>query len=85
MLEPVDSLLQTSTRLGDGAAKLTSGSATAARAMAGLPQTVASMKDWDKKRRGATERRRRARRPSLGITRLPPPRRIRAIRRMFSP
>jgi hypothetical protein len=45
VLEPVDSLLPTSTRLGDGAAKLTSGSTTAARARAGLPQTVASMKD----------------------------------------
>ena len=45
VLQPVDSLVQTSTRLGDGAAKLTSGSSTAARAMAGLPQTVTSMKD----------------------------------------
>jgi RND superfamily putative drug exporter len=43
ILKPVDSLVQDSTRLGDGAAKLTSGSTTAARAMAGLPQAVSSM------------------------------------------
>ncbi len=54
VLQPVDSLLQTSTRLDDGAAKLTSGSTTAARAMAGLPQTVASMKDALGQARSAT-------------------------------
>lgn len=43
LLKPVDSLMQDSARLGDGAAKLTSGSTTAARAMADLPQTVTSM------------------------------------------
>ena len=45
VLQPVDSLVQTSTRLDAGTAKLTSGSRTAATAMAGLPQSVASMKD----------------------------------------
>ncbi|MCV7103635.1 MMPL/RND family transporter [Mycobacterium palustre] len=44
VLQPVDTLVQTSTRLGDGAAKLTSGSTTAAAAIAGLPQSVGSMK-----------------------------------------
>jgi RND superfamily putative drug exporter len=54
VLEPVDSLLQNSTRLGAGAAKLTSGSTTAATAMAGLPQTVMSMKDALGRARSAT-------------------------------
>ncbi|OBG28787.1 RND family transporter [Mycobacterium sp. 852002-51057_SCH5723018] len=54
VLQPVDTLVQTSTRLGDGAAKLTSGSTTAARAMAGLPQSVASMKDALAQARSAT-------------------------------
>jgi putative drug exporter of the RND superfamily len=45
VLEPVDTLMRTSTQLDDGATKLTSGSNTAATAMAGLPQSVASMKD----------------------------------------
>jgi RND superfamily putative drug exporter len=53
-VEPVDGLLQTSTRLGDGAAKLTSGSTTAASAMADLPQTVAAMKDALAQARSAT-------------------------------
>lgn len=44
VLQPVDSLVQDSTRIGDGAAKLTTGSTAAASAMAGLPQTVTSMK-----------------------------------------
>ncbi|WP_264991114.1 efflux RND transporter permease subunit, partial [Mycobacterium kiyosense] len=43
VLEPIDGLLQTSTRIGDGAAKLTRGSTTAADALAGLPQSVAAM------------------------------------------
>jgi putative drug exporter of the RND superfamily len=54
LLEPVDTLLQTSTRLGDGAAKLTGGSTTAARAMAGLPQAVTSMNDALAQARSAT-------------------------------
>lgn len=54
VLQPVDSLVQTSTRLGAGAAKLTSGSSTAATAMAGLPQSVASMKDALGQARSAT-------------------------------
>ena len=45
VLQPVDSLVQTSTRLGDDAAKLTRGSSAAATAISGLPQTVTSMKD----------------------------------------
>ncbi|MGD1172568.1 RND family transporter [Mycobacterium seoulense] len=45
VLQPVDSLVQTSARLDAGAAELTSGSSTAATAMAALPQSVASMKD----------------------------------------
>ncbi len=54
VIQPVDGLVQTSTRLSDGAAKLTSGSTTAARAMAGLPQSVASMKDALGQARSAT-------------------------------
>jgi putative drug exporter of the RND superfamily len=54
VLEPVDSLRQTSTQLDDGAAKLTSGSTTAARAMAGLPQSVTSMRDALGQARSAT-------------------------------
>ncbi len=54
VLQPVDTLVQTSTRLDDGATKLTSGSSTAARAMAGLPQSVASMKDELGQARSAT-------------------------------
>lgn len=45
VLRPVDSLVQTSTQLSAGAAKLTSGSSTAATAMSNLPQRVASMND----------------------------------------
>lgn len=45
VLQPVDSLVQTSTQLSAGAAKLTSGSSTAASAMSNVPQSVASMKD----------------------------------------
>ncbi|MGZ4526576.1 MAG: MMPL/RND family transporter [Mycobacterium sp.] len=55
VLEPVDSLVQTSTRLGAGAAKLTSGSSTAATAMASLPQSVTSMKDALGQARSATQ------------------------------
>jgi putative drug exporter of the RND superfamily len=54
VLEPVDTLQQTTTRLGDGAAKLTGGSTTAARAMAGLPQAVTSMNDALAQARSAT-------------------------------
>lgn len=54
VLQPVDSLVQTSTRLGSGAAKLTSGSSTAATAMATLPQSVTSMKDALGQARSAT-------------------------------
>ncbi|TAM71801.1 RND family transporter [Mycobacterium sp.] len=54
VLQPVDSLVQTSTRLGAGAAKLTSGSSTAATAMAGLPQSVIAMKDALGQARSAT-------------------------------
>lgn len=54
VLQPVDSLVQTSTRLGSGAAKLTTGSSTAATAMAALPQSVASMKDALGQARSAT-------------------------------
>jgi len=54
VLEPVDGLLQTSAHLGDGAAKLTSGSNTAATAMASLPQVVASMNSALTQARSAT-------------------------------
>ncbi len=54
VLEPVDTLVQTSTRLGDGATKLTSGLSTAAKAMAELPRSVASMKDALGQARSAT-------------------------------
>lgn len=54
VLQPVDSLVQTSTRLDAGATKLTSGSSTAAAAMAGLPQSVAAMKDALGQARSAT-------------------------------
>jgi putative drug exporter of the RND superfamily len=54
VLEPVDGLLQTSTRLGDGAAKLTGGSHTAANALAGMPQAVASMDSALAQARSAT-------------------------------
>lgn len=54
VLQPVDNLVQTSTRLDVGAAKLTSGSSTAATAMAGLPQSVAAMKDALGQARSAT-------------------------------
>jgi RND superfamily putative drug exporter len=54
VLAPVDNLMRTSSQLGDGAAKLTSGSNTAARAMAGLPQSVTSMKDALGQARSAT-------------------------------
>lgn len=62
VLRPVDNLVQSSTRLGDGAAKLTAGSSTAARAMTGLPQTVATMKDALAQARSATHE-------LLGLTR----------------
>lgn len=54
VLQPVDSLVQTSSRLDAGAVKLTSGSNTAAAAMASLPQSVASMKDALTQARSAT-------------------------------
>jgi putative drug exporter of the RND superfamily len=54
VLEPVDSLVQNSTQLGQGAAKLTNGSTAAARAMAGLPQSVATMRDALGQARSAT-------------------------------
>lgn len=54
VLQPVDSLVQTSTRLDAGATKLTSGSSAAAAAMAGLPQSVAAMKDALGQARSAT-------------------------------
>lgn len=54
VLQPVDSLVQTSARLDAGAAKLTSGSNTAAAAIAGLPQSVTSMKDALARARSAT-------------------------------
>jgi RND superfamily putative drug exporter len=54
VLQPVDSLVQTSTQLGAGTAKLTSGSTTAASAMASLPQSVISMKDALGQARSAT-------------------------------
>ncbi|WP_297847575.1 RND family transporter [Mycobacterium sp.] len=54
VLQPVDNLVQTSTRLDVGVAKLTSGSSTAATAMAGLPQSVAAMKDALGQARSAT-------------------------------
>ncbi len=55
VLQPVDNLAQTTTSLGDGAAKLTSGSTTAARAMAGLPQAVTRMNDALAQARSATQ------------------------------
>lgn len=61
VLEPVDGLLQTSSDLQAGAAKLTSGSNTAATAMAGLPQAVATMNDALAQARSAT-------RELLGLT-----------------
>jgi RND superfamily putative drug exporter len=60
VLQPVDNLVQTSTRLDVGVAKLTSGSSTAATAMAGLPQSVAAMK-------GALGQARSATRDLLGL------------------
>ncbi|CDO86227.1 hypothetical protein AWC29_29720 [Mycobacterium triplex] len=54
LLKRVDSLVQDSNRLGDGAAKLTTGSTAAARAMAGLPQTVSSMNSALGQARSAT-------------------------------
>ncbi|BBZ72760.1 RND family transporter [Mycobacterium paraseoulense] len=54
VLQPVDSLVQASARLNTGAAELTSGSRTAATAMAALPQSVASMKDALGQARSAT-------------------------------
>ncbi|HWF28449.1 MAG TPA: RND family transporter [Mycobacterium sp.] len=54
VLQPVDSLVQTSTQLGTGAEKLTSGSTTAATAMASLPKSVTSMKDALGQARSAT-------------------------------
>ncbi|WP_425489037.1 RND family transporter [Mycobacterium vicinigordonae] len=54
VLQPIDGLLQTSTRIGDGAAKLTRGSNTAADALAGLPQSVAAMNDALGQARSAT-------------------------------
>lgn len=54
VVQPVDSLVQTATRLDAGTVKLTSGSNTAAAAMAGLPQSVASMKDALGRARSAT-------------------------------
>jgi putative drug exporter of the RND superfamily len=54
VVAPVDSLVQTSAKLGDGAAKLTSGSTAAAEAMADLPRSVASMKDALGQARSAT-------------------------------
>lgn len=55
VLEPVDGLLQTSARLGDGAAKLTGGSTTAAQALAAMPQAVASMNTALAQARSATQ------------------------------
>lgn len=54
VLQPVDSLVRTSARLDAGTAKLTSGSNTAAAAMASLPQSVASMKAALAQARSAT-------------------------------
>ncbi|OBH77011.1 hypothetical protein A5681_08345 [Mycobacterium scrofulaceum] len=54
VLQPVDSLVETSARLDAGTAKLTSGSNTAAAAIAGLPQSVTSMKDALARARSAT-------------------------------
>lgn len=54
VLQPVDSLVQTSARLDSGAAKLTNGSSTAATAMATLPQSVISMKTALGQARSAT-------------------------------
>ncbi|ETB33709.1 RND family transporter [Mycobacterium avium subsp. paratuberculosis] len=54
VLAPVDSLVQTSAQLGSGAAKLTTGSNTAATAMAGLPQNVDAMKSALVQARSAT-------------------------------
>ena len=54
VLQPVDSLVQSSTQLGDGAAKLTGGSATAAKALSDLPGAVLSMKDALGRARSAT-------------------------------
>lgn len=61
VLQPVDSLVQTSARLDAGATKLTSGSSTAAAAMAGLPQSVSAMK-------GALGQARSATHDLLGLT-----------------
>ncbi|ASW97951.1 MULTISPECIES: MMPL/RND family transporter [Mycobacterium avium complex (MAC)] len=61
VLQPVDSLVQTSARLDAGATKLTSGSSTAATAMAGLPQSVSAMK-------GALGQARSATHDLLGLT-----------------
>jgi RND superfamily putative drug exporter len=55
VLQPVDSLVQTSNRLGSGATKLTNGSSTAATAMATLPKSVASMKVALGQARSATQ------------------------------
>lgn len=54
VLAPVDSLVQTSAQLGAGAAKLTTGSNTAATATAGLPQNVDAMKSALTQARSAT-------------------------------
>lgn len=54
VLQPVDSLVQTSALLGSGTAKLTAGSSTAATAMATLPHSVSSMKDALGQARSAT-------------------------------
>jgi putative drug exporter of the RND superfamily len=61
VVQPVDSLVQTSAKLGDGAVKLTSGSTAAAKMMADLPPSVASMKDALGQARSAT-------RDLLGLT-----------------
>jgi putative drug exporter of the RND superfamily len=45
VVEPVDSVVRSSTELSSGAAKLRSGSSTATAALGGLPQTLQSMRD----------------------------------------
>jgi RND superfamily putative drug exporter len=45
VVEPVDTMIRSSTELSSGAAKLTGGSTTAAGALAGMSQTVGSMRD----------------------------------------
>lgn len=54
VVEPIDNLVHSSAKLGDGAVQLTAGSGTAANALAGLPQTITSMSSALGQARSAT-------------------------------